>query len=42
MLKNTHGPNVEEIIGKLKPPYLRSSQFLLLGIENRKTVGRGM
>jgi hypothetical protein len=42
MLKNTHGPEVEEVIGKLKPAYLRASQFLLLATENRKTVGRSM
>jgi hypothetical protein len=35
MLKDKHGPKVEEIIGSLKPAYLRASQFLLLGNENR-------
>ena len=36
MLKNTRGPQVKEIIGRLKPAYLGASQFVLLGTENKE------
>ena len=41
VLKNTRGPNVEEIVGGLKPAYLGASNFMLLWIENRKTSWMG-